>query len=61
MSSNDNDAVMTISELMKRWKYSRKTILEAIHSGKLHAFRLGERSYRVAMSEVTRYERAQAA
>lgn len=56
MTGNDNVAVLTVSELMTRWKYSRRTILDAIHGGKLRAFRLGERSYRVAMSEVVRYE-----
>lgn len=57
MSSNDNtSAVLTVTELMARWKYSRRSILNAIRSGKLRAFRIGERSYRVAMSEVQRYE-----
>lgn len=61
MTSNDNQSALTVSDLMKRWKCSRKLILEAIHGGRLHAFRIGERSYRVSMAEVTRYELAQAA
>lgn len=61
MSANDNASAMTISDLMRRWKCSRRSILDAIHAGKLRAFRIGERSYRVAMSEVTRYELAEVA
>lgn len=57
MTSNDNtSAVLTVTELMARWKYSRRVILDAIRTGKLRAFRIGERSYRVSMSEVNRYE-----
>ena len=60
-AANTNDAVLTVSELMARWKCTRKSVLDAIHAGRLKAFRIGERSYRVAMDEVKRYELAQAA
>lgn len=59
--ANDQDAVLTVTELMARWKCTRRSVLEAIHAGKLKAFRIGERSYRVTMQEVMRYERAEAA
>ncbi len=58
---NDNVAVFTITELMARWKVARKTILDQIRNGKLRAFRVGERSYRVTMDEVMRYEQTKAA
>lgn len=58
---NDNVAVFTVTELMARWKVARKTILDLIRRGKLHAFRVGERSYRVTMDEVMRYEQTKAA
>ena len=55
---NDNiPAVFTVSELCSRWKCNRKTILAKINSGELVAFRVGERAYRVAASEVLRLER----
>jgi hypothetical protein len=62
MSSNDNQAVLTVSELCERWKCTRKIVLARIHDDgprKLHAFRIGDRAYRVAMSEVLRWESGQ--
>lgn len=56
MSSNDNQAVLTVSELAKRWRCTRKSVLQKIHAGQLHAFRIGERAFRVSMSEVMRHE-----
>jgi excisionase family DNA binding protein len=53
---NDNEQVFTLAELTKRWKCARKTILEAIHRGDIHAFRIGNRAYRVTRDEVVRYE-----
>ena len=57
MSSNDNEpAVLTVTELCKRWKCSRRSVLDSIHAGKLDAFQLGERAYRIRMEEVQRIE-----
>ncbi len=56
MSSNDNDAVLTVTDLMSRWKCTRKSVLDKIHAGQLYAFRIGKRAYRVALVEVKRYE-----
>ncbi len=55
---HDNLPVYTLSDLCKRWKCDRHSILDAIHDGRLKAFRLGKRSYRVALPEVLRYEAA---
>lgn len=47
----------TISELAKRWRTSRHTITAAIRAGRLQAFKVGERVYRIRESEALRYER----
>lgn len=58
-TSNDNKphAVLTVSELAKRWRCTRASIMAAIHAGSLRAFRIGARTHRVAMDEVERYEK----
>ncbi len=57
MSSNDNEAaVLTVTDLCKRWKCDRHTVLDLIHAKKLKAFKLGKRAYRLALIEVQRYE-----
>jgi excisionase family DNA binding protein len=56
MSSNENHAVLTVTELCQRWKCSRRSVLDSIRAGKLDAFRLGERAYRIRMEEVLRVE-----
>lgn len=67
MTTNDNkptdtipppaEPVFTITELMKRWKCTRKSILDAIHRGELEAFKIGVRTHRVTLAEVQRFER----
>ena len=54
------DAILTVTEVMERWKCSRRSVLDAIHSGRLQAFKVGERAYRVRMDELERYERERA-
>lgn len=61
MSANDNTSVLTVSELCARWKCTRKTVTDAIHAGRLKAFRLGQRAYRISLAEVERFEASQAA
>ncbi len=56
MTANDNTTVLTVSEVMLRWKASRKSVLAMIHDGRLHAFRIGKSAYRVPMSAVLGYE-----
>jgi excisionase family DNA binding protein len=51
-------SVYTLTELVRRWKTSRNTILAMIHEGRIAAFRLGRRTYRVRSDEVERYELA---
>ena len=60
MSSNDNAAVLTVSELAERWKCHRQSVLDKIHRGEVYAFKIG-RAHRVALTEVERYERGLAA
>ena len=60
MTQNDNEPtepVLTITDLMKRWKCARKTILAAVDRGELKVFKVGDRVYRITMEEVLRYER----
>lgn len=52
-----DERALTITDLMRRWQASRHTILDLIHTGRLKAFKLGRRTYRVALEEVLRYER----
>jgi excisionase family DNA binding protein len=68
MSSNDNtgtydpaldDRVLTINEIMVRWKCTRKVILAAIKEKRLAAFRPGGRVFRVRFDEVVRFETEQ--
>ena len=59
---NDNvNSVLTVTDLMERWSCTRHTVLALINTGKLAAFKLGARVYRVRLDEVERYEKSQAA
>lgn len=51
--------VLTLTELCARWRCTRHSILAKIHAGELKAFRVGERTYRVAIDEVLRIERGE--
>lgn len=48
--------VFTIPELAARWRVSRHTVTAAIRAGRLAAFKVGDRCYRIRADEVTRYE-----
>lgn len=48
--------VYTIPDLVKRWQVSRHTIATAIREGRLRAFKVGQRVYRIRREEVLRYE-----
>lgn len=52
-------AVYTITELAARWRASRHTITAAIRAGRLQAFKVGDRQYRIREAEVVRYENEQ--
>lgn len=56
-AANDQQMTFTVSELCERWGCERRTVWDAIHSGRLKAFRPGKRVYRVTLAEVERYER----
>lgn len=60
MTNENNEVVLTVTDVMRRWHCSRQLVLEVIHAGKLAAFRIGTRNYRVRLDEVERYERAAA-
>lgn len=61
MPRNDNAETLTVTELTRRWRCDGKRIYEAIHEGRLTAFRVGKRAYRVTIAEVERFERGEAA
>jgi hypothetical protein len=42
---------------MRRWRCSRKVLITAIDEGRLAAFRIGRRSYRITYAEALRFER----
>jgi excisionase family DNA binding protein len=58
---NTMKQTLTVNEIAARWGFNRKTILTMIHDGRIAAFRPGKRTYVVAIAEVERVERAQAA
>jgi excisionase family DNA binding protein len=60
-NENAEPHALTVNELMSRWQCPRKKVLEAIHEGRLAAFRVGRRVYRVTVAEVERFETARAA
>jgi excisionase family DNA binding protein len=53
--------ILTVRDITIRWKCSRRTVLDVIHSGELHAFRLGKRAYRARLVDVEAYEARKAA
>lgn len=56
-SANDHaEAVFTITELAARWRVDRHQVYVAIHSGRLQAFKVGERQYRIRAAEALRFE-----
>lgn len=56
VSDSNVPAVFTVAELCVRWKCNRKSVLARIAAGKLRAFRVGERAYRIPADEVLRVE-----
>ena len=59
MQANDNTkAFFTVDELAERWRCQRNTVTAAIKAGRLAAFKVNQRHYRISVAEVERYERA---
>lgn len=50
------EVVFTIPDLVKRWKCNRHTIADAIADGRLAAFVVSKRGYRITATEVARFE-----
>jgi excisionase family DNA binding protein len=59
VTGNDNQA-LKVSDVMARWKCSRKSVLDAIKAKRLHAFKVGNSHWRISLDEITRYEEVQA-
>jgi excisionase family DNA binding protein len=60
-ANDEASPTLTVREVMARWKCARQSVLEAIHDGRLKAFRVGNKgksAYRVTLSEVRRFEAA---
>ena len=55
-ANSESEQVFTVPELARRWKCSRHTVTAAINGGKLQAFKVGERQFRIRNAEVLRYE-----
>ena len=55
MSANDNEAVLTVMDIARRWRCGRRAVLEHIHRGDLAAWHVG-RAWRVARAELERFE-----
>lgn len=61
VSYDPAEPVLTVNDLMVRWKCTRKIILAAIAENRLAAFKVGTRVFRVTVAEVMRYEQARKA
>jgi excisionase family DNA binding protein len=55
-AASPDPRVFTIVELAERWRASRHTVTSAIRAGRLQAFKVGDRQYRIREAEVLRYE-----
>ena len=55
-----SEPVLTIMDIATRWKCGRRAVLERIHKGELRAWHVG-RAWRVALAELERFERQEAA
>lgn len=55
-----SEPVLTIMDIAARWKCGRRAVLERIHKGELRAWHVG-RAWRVALAELERFERQEAA
>lgn len=54
--TEDASAVLSVEQLAKRWRLTRRSVLAMIRAGKLAAFTPGTRQYRITMAEVLRIE-----
>lgn len=56
-AANDQSQIFTVTELAKRWRCTRKSLMPHIHSGAIASFMIGKRTHRVTLDEVLRVER----
>lgn len=51
-----NDRPYTIARLAERWECSQSHVKQLIHTGRLNAWKLGEKLWRINADEVERFE-----
>jgi excisionase family DNA binding protein len=51
---------LKVSDVMRRWNCARKSVLDAIKSKRLRAFKIGNSHWRISIDEVRRYEEGKA-
>jgi len=56
-----SNQALKVSDLMRRWKCSRKSVLDAIKAERLQAFKVAAKHWRISLDEVIRYEKEKAA
>jgi excisionase family DNA binding protein len=59
-TSNPGVVFLTVAELATRWNIHELTVRRLIDEGKVKSVKIGEKSIRVALSEVERYENRKA-
>lgn len=52
-------SVFTVPELAKRWRVTGHTVTAAIKAGRLKAFKVGERVYRIREVDAVAFEQQQ--
>lgn len=55
-TSNPGVVFLTVAELATRWNIHELTVRKLIEDGTIKSVKIGEKSIRVALSEVERYE-----
>ncbi|MBX3159541.1 MAG: helix-turn-helix domain-containing protein [Deltaproteobacteria bacterium] len=50
--------VLSVRDIAARWKCSRQSVLDRIHSGEIKAFKIGRR-HLVPIQELERFERCE--
>jgi excisionase family DNA binding protein len=59
-TSNPGVVFLTVAELAARWGIHELTVRRLIDNGTVKSVKIGEKSIRVALSEVERYENRKA-
>lgn len=56
-ANDEQQQVFTVTELARRWRCTRESIMVHVRSGAIQTFKLGQRTHRVRIEEVLRVER----